>query len=407
MDLSRFLMRLFALIRANFANILRFAIVIASIAVLFWLQPTSAVRNVQWLLPSLALLLTLVVWLATQHSSNTKLHYTHIALIVVMFVALKTEPLAQSLSAGLRQLQGQNPANAVAGDMSWLGFSYIAFRLIHVLRDKVSGRLPKVNVIEFVGYVLFAPALIAGPIDRVERFIKDWRMVGLQSRITWLELVSVGCERLLIGAFKKFALADTLALIALNDHNALQTNTIAGTWLLAYAYAFRLFFDFSGYTDMAIGAGRLIGIQLPENFGNPYLKPNLTVFWNHWHITLSQWFRAYWFTPFSRWLRQFSLPTPLMIFLSQASTMLLIALWHGVSPNFVAWGVWHALGLFLHNRWVDLCKRRNWVLTGRTQQMATVAGVVLTFHYVVLGWVWFALSSPALSVQVLAKLVGF
>jgi len=96
-----------------------------------------------------------------------------------------------------------------------------------------------------------------------------------------------------IGLFKKFALADSLALIALNAVNAGQVKSSGWMWLILYAYAFQIYFDFSGYTDIAIGMGRWLGIRLPENFAHPYLKPNLTLFWNSWHITLAQWFRAY------------------------------------------------------------------------------------------------------------------
>ena len=86
--------------------------------------------------------------------------------------------------------------------------------------------------------------------------------------------------------------------------------------------------------------------------------------------------------------------------------MLLIGLWHGITLNFVVWGAWHAIGLFIHNRWVDFAKQREWVLEGRAQQLAAVAGAVATFHFVALGWVWFALPSLALSWQVLGRLVG-
>jgi alginate O-acetyltransferase complex protein AlgI len=103
--------------------------------------------------------------------------------------------------------------------------------------------------------------------------------------------------------FKKFVIADALALIALNDMLATQVNSTGWMWVHLYAYAFQIYFDFSGYTDIAIGIGRLVGINLPENFLSPYTKPSLTQFWNNWHITLTQWFRSYFFNPFNRWMR--------------------------------------------------------------------------------------------------------
>jgi D-alanyl-lipoteichoic acid acyltransferase DltB (MBOAT superfamily) len=204
--------------------------------------------------------------------------------------------------------------------------------------------------------------------------------------------------------FKKFALADTLALIALNDQNATQINSPFWLWAVVYAYAWRLYFDFSGYTDMALGLARWLGVRLPENFERPYTKPNLTQFWNSWHITLAQWFRAYFFNPVTRALRSQPLAPAVIIFLGQAGTMMLIALWHGLTWNFAAWGAWHALGLFIHNRWADYAKGRYPKLL--VSKVWSVAGTIFTFHFVALGWVWFALSDVGVATKVLQKLFG-
>jgi D-alanyl-lipoteichoic acid acyltransferase DltB (MBOAT superfamily) len=252
--------------------------------------------------------------------------------------------------------------------------------------------------------VIFFPALAAGPIDRIERFVTDLRRpVTLKS-----DDIGEAGERLALGLFKKFAIADTLGLVALNGTNALQVRTAGWAWVLLYAYAFQIFFDFSGYTDIAIGLGRLLGIRLPENFKAPYLKANLTQFWNNWHITLTQWFRAYFFNPLTRALRSGKkvLPIIVIIFITQLCTMLLIGLWHGATWNFVAWGAWHGLGLFIHNRWSDWTKAGFARLTSGWQRLLNVGGVVLTFHYVALGWVFFALPSLAVSIAYLQRLVG-
>ena len=125
-----------------------------------------------------------------------------------------------------------------------------------------------------------------------------------------------------------------------NELTRLRTMVASPMAVLLYAYAWRLYLDFSGYTDIAIGLGRLFGVRLPENFERPYLKPNLTTFWNSWHITLAQWFRAYFFNQLTRALRSRPRPLPaaLIILIGQVGTMLLIGLWHGVTWNFVAWG---------------------------------------------------------------------
>ena len=197
-------------------------------------------------------------------------------------------------------------------------------------------------------------------------------------------------------------IADALALIALNDALAVQARTTGWMWIHLYAYAFQIYFDFSGYTDIAIGIGRLAGIKLPENFLSPYTKPNITQFWNSWHITLTQWIRSYFFNPFSRWMRGYkSVPMWTMILIGQFLTMVLIGLWHGVTINFLLWGAWHGLGLFVQNRWSDFAKTRITTNNPRLQTALQIGGIVLTFHFVALGWVFFALSEPVLSLKCL------
>jgi len=203
-------------------------------------------------------------------------------------------------------------------------------------------------------------------------------------------------------------LADALGLIALNGANAVQVRTTGWMWVLLYAYAFQIYLDFSGYTDIALGLGRLMGFKLPENFSAPYLKPNLTQFWNNWHMTLTQWFRAYFFNPLTRALRSAkkSLPVPAVIFITQLATMLLIGLWHGMTANFVLWGLWHGLGLFAHNRWSELTRARFAALPAAGQKVLNVGGVFLTFNFVTLGWIFFALPTPSISWHVFTKLFG-
>lgn len=315
--------------------------------------------------------------------------------IILLFIILKVPALAVLVSVGLRYLNDQSVKLASPLDLRWLGFSYVAFRLLHTIRDRLSGRLPAVSLSEYVVYIIFFPALTAGPIDRIERFIGDLR----RPLVMTTDDLGIAGKRIVIGLFKKFAVADALALIALNATNALQVHMAGWGWVILYAYSFQIYYDFSGYTDIALGLGRLLGFKLPENFNAPYLKPNLTQFWNNWHMTLTQWLRAYFFNPVTRALRsrKKSMPIPVIIFITQLSTMVMIGLWHGVTWNFVLWGVWHGMGLFIHNRWSELTRARFAALPLRGQKLLNVGGVLLTFHFVALGWVFFAL--PALSVS--------
>jgi alginate O-acetyltransferase complex protein AlgI len=329
-----------------------------------------------------------------------------IALIIALLIIIKTPSLSLAVSEFFRSLNGQSIATASAVDIRWFGFSYIAFRLIHTIRDRQAGRLPAVSLAEYVTYVVFFPSLTAGPIDRIDRFIGDLRRPFTLVSADWTD----AGQRFFVGLFKKFVIADSLALIVLNETNALQVHSAVYAWILLYAFALRIYFDFSGYTDIVIGIARLLGIKLPENFNSPYLKPNLTLFWNNWHMTLTQWFRSYYFNPLSRWLRSLTNPLPItvMIFITQVSTMVLIGLWHGVTWNFVLWGLWQGFGLFFHNRWNDFI-RPHGALFARTPTRAKLteaSGVFITFNYVALGWVFFALPTPYLSINYFLKLFG-
>ncbi len=359
-------------------------------------------------------------------SSRTRwLSYGMIALLLGLMIFLKTEPLARQASAFLRAQSGQSSELASIIDLPWLGFSYLAFRLIHTLRDYQAGKLPEVSLGEYAVYALFFPAYPAGPIDRLQRFIPELRKpahsalftsritepsTGPQRKIPRPDYGNVleGSRRILLGVFMKFFLADSLALFALNQQNALQSNSAIWSWILLYAYTLRIFFDFAGYTSIAIGIGRLMHIKLPENFANPYLKLNLTTFWNSWHITLAQWFRAYYFNPLTRSLRsrQPALPIWLTILLGQFSTMLLIGLWHGISWNFAIWGAWHGIGLFIHNRWLEWSRPYLPRLETQPalQRLLKFSSWLITINYVALGWVWFALPTPGLSMQVFGRL---
>ncbi len=254
--------------------------------------------------------------------------------------------------------------------------------------------------------MIFFPAFTAGPIDRLERFVKELQSPLPLGNEDWL----FAGQRLSMGLFKKFFVADLLAMVSVTDVLVEQTLSGGWLWLALCAYSFRVYFDFSGYTDIAIGMARLMGIRLPENFAAPFLKPNLTQFWNSWHITLTQWFRTYFFNPFTRFMRtsKVALPPWLIILVSQLGTMLLIGLWHGITWNYAMWGLWHGLGLFLQNRWSEFIRRRfpDWGTSPVSRRFLHVGGILLTFSYFTFGIAFFALSSPRLSFEALRKILG-
>ena len=332
-----------------------------------------------------------------------------ILFLIAIFAVLNTESLATQISRLWRSMTGQDPAVASLIDLSWLGFSYVAFRLIHTLRDRQTGILPVLSLREYVTYVIFAPSFISGPIDRAERFVTDSRALPELRGLDGSRFMSGG-TRIAIGLLKKFVIADSLAVgMSLSAQNAAQTQSTLWLWVLLYGYALRLYFDFSGYTDIAIGIGIMFGITLPENFKRPYLKTTLTAFWQSWHMTLSSWARFYVFTPFSRWMlmRKHKPSSTMIVLIAQLATMCTIGLWHGVTWNFLAWGMWHGVGLWIHKQWSD--RTRKWYrgLNDKPRQKRawTILSWFVTLQFVVLGWVWFALPIE-LAVPTFGKLFG-
>jgi D-alanyl-lipoteichoic acid acyltransferase DltB (MBOAT superfamily) len=270
----------------------------------------------------------------------------------------------------------------------------------------MNGRLKEIKLDEYLIYTIFFPAFLAGPLDRLQRFRKD---LDHPEPLTADELWQSG-KRLAAGLLRKFILADALAMIALSTSKAMQATSAGWLWLMLTAYSFQLLLDFAGYTDIAIGAGLLLGFKLPENFNQPYKQPNLTLFWNNWHMTLTQWIRGYFFNPLTRALRRNRrMPVPLIIFITQMSTMIVMGLWHGLTPNFIIWGAWHGLGLFIHNRWSSFSGSKMALMRGEKpwlDKIINLAGIAVTFIFVSLGWVWFALPTTSLALETFRKLFG-
>jgi alginate O-acetyltransferase complex protein AlgI len=376
-------------------------------------RPPSPLMVTIILIAAGALFSLLARWLAphlARPDRQRRVLTAAIVLLLILFVVLKSQNAATAVSRFWRGQTGQDASLASPLDLAWLGFSFVAFRLIHTLRDRQSGILPALSLREYLTYVIFFPAYTAGPIDRAERFSGDFRalpeMLGLDAA-----RFALGLERILLGLLKKFVIADALAHgLSLSAVNAAQADSTAALWLLLYGYAFRLYLDFAGYSDIAIGIGILFGIKLPENFNWPYLRSNITAFWQSWHMTLSNWVRFYVFTPLSRWMlrQEWRPPNTLIVLTAHLATMSVIGLWHGITLNFFIWGLWHGIALFVHKIWSD--RTRKWYL-GLNKRPLRKAGWTalswfLTFNYVVIGWVWFALPSVDQSLQVLAGLFG-
>jgi alginate O-acetyltransferase complex protein AlgI len=265
-----------------------------------------------------------------------------------------------------------------------LGFSYLSFELLHVIVERRRGRIPSVPLFDLLAYALFLPCRIAGPIRRFPDFTAAVARAEASA-----ENVYAGVLRILIGLAKKLVIADTLALTV--AELAFGVTGRQHAWTIVLAYTFRIYFDFSAYSDLAIGFSRLLGITVPENFSYPYLAINIREFWNRWHITLSHWVRDYVFVPTGRALfGTFLRPWPALIAaVSYLVTFLIVGAWHGVTGGFLAWGAYHGVLLAAHHvirtKMPPSISDRAWYRS----RLASAVSVAVTFVFVAVGWVPF------------------
>ncbi len=221
-----------------------------------------------------------------------------------------------------------------------VGISFYTFQSLSYTIDLFRRKIPvEKNFVRFALYVAFFPQLVAGPIVRAADFLPQLRDKPKVSQ----ERVHTGLALMFRGLFKKVVLADLLAGLGVDAVFANPGGFSSLTLLLAiYGYSFQIYNDFSGYSDIAIGAARVLGFSIPDNFNRPYLSRNVREFWTRWHISLSSWLRDYLYIPLGGSRR-----APSRVRFNLMATMVLGGLWHGAAVNFVLWGFWHGILLVL------------------------------------------------------------
>jgi D-alanyl-lipoteichoic acid acyltransferase DltB (MBOAT superfamily) len=282
-----------------------------------------------------------------------------------------------------------------------LAISFFTFQQIAYLVDAYKGETKEYNFLHYCLFVTFFPQLIAGPIvhhkEMLPQFAEDKNY-----RLNYSNL-SVGLTIFIIGLFKKVILADGVAVYASPVFNAAEAGvalTVFEAWGGALAYTLQLYFDFSGYSDMAIGLARMIGIRLPLNFSSPYKANNIIEFWRRWHMTLSRFLRDYLYIPLGgankgKWRR----------YLNLMLTMLLGGLWHGAGWTFVVWGMLHGSYLIINHAWRAVCKVLPGFNSGSSYFGRFVARLI-TFIAVVVGWVFFRAESFDGAVNLVSTMFG-
>lgn len=276
-----------------------------------------------------------------------------------------------------------------------IGISFYTFTQIAFLVDTYQGKVKEYRFVHYILFISYFPHLIAGPVlhhrEMMPQFAddKNYRLSA--------ENIAIGLSIFVVGLAKKILIADNIAPLANPVFSQEAHPQLIEAWIGALAYTFQLYFDFSAYSDMAIGLSRLFGVKLPLNFNSPYKAENISDFWRRWHMTLSRFLRDYLYIPlggnrhglFNRYRN-------LMI------TMLLGGLWHGAGWTFIVWGGLHGFYLVINHAWQFAISK----LKIHTGLIWTVSSRLITFLAVVIAWVFFRAPDIRTAVDILGAMVG-
>ncbi len=278
-----------------------------------------------------------------------------------------------------------------------IGLSYILFRIIHWLVESYRGSLRSCNLLSYFNYLFFFPTFMAGPIDTYNNF--DYYVHTTRVKFHG-RMALAGVGRVFWGAVKTLLVVPLILPYAVDYHLFYD---MMGAWggfiAAALLYSAYIYIDFSGYCDIAIGMAYLMGIRTPENFARPYLASNISEFWKRWHITFSTFLRIYVFKPLIAFFNRFSIRRYRMVVsvCAYLLTFLVCGLWHGSTFNFVLWGLWHGIGLSCYKvlRPRFLPRISSW-----SPKTVRSVGIIATFLFVTIGWVFFNYSGDELLIIV-------
>lgn len=345
-------------------------------------------------------LITISAWLWTRQlivRADGGARSRALAVAVVALVAV----LGLSKSPLICEPLFRHPVNLI-------GISYFTFKLIHYVCAASAGSIPNPSLLRFLNFMFFFPEFVSGPIGRIERFSDD--LDHAHERRPSLEEALQAVHRISVGLFKKVVLASILSGFTLSGKSEAELTSLGPRQLMwgSYAYAFYLYFDFSGYCDMAIGVGRLLGLRMLENFASPFRAMDIRNFWNRWHITLSFWIRDYIFNPFFKeLLTLFPRVSPTALSsLAIFCAFVLCGVWHGNALNFMAYGALHGVALAGQMLYRAYMKRKHRALYQALETRGWYNAVCwgLTFHFVVLTLLVFSLDVQRL--KALSKAYG-
>ncbi|HUT55129.1 MAG TPA: MBOAT family O-acyltransferase [bacterium] len=329
------------------------------------------------LVPALLAFWGLSWWMDREEGPRKKLVYAlALGLALAYFAFYKYTIWFHRTGNATLELFGRDPRFFMQKYVVPAGMSYYVFRLVHYLVERYRGRVEKLGPLKFLHYLMFFPTFAAGPIERSERFKEN---IGLDDA----DALKEGMRRIIFGLFKTMVLANVahgLCFPVLMDPAA---HSRLHLWGAVYALAAYIYYNFAGYSDIAIGTAALLGYKIMENFDQPYLSPNLVEFWRRWHISLGYWLRDYVYIPLggSRKGRG-------RHYFNYLAVMAACGLWHGGEAHYLLWGALHGAALIVNDWWRTALKRS--FLSGPAFARAgTWAGIAVTFHFAALCWVIF------------------
>lgn len=279
-----------------------------------------------------------------------------------------------------------------------LGISFFVFEFIHYIVDVYKGSAPIKSLPQFALFASFFPTQIAGPIKRFQDFMPQ---LSRQTKFNWQDF-DEGIELIVFGLFKKVLIADNLSYVVNAAFAHPNLLSAADCWLAAYAFAFQVFFDFCGYTDIARGSAQLLGYRVPINFTLPFLAGSSQEFWRRWHLSLSSWLRDYVYHPLGG-----SKLGPVRAQVNIFATMFLCGLWHGAAINFVLFGVVEGVKLIIYTFWRKLVDAVPALERVTTQKWYHPLAVFVTFHVLLVTFVVFRAENVNVLGQYLSRMFCF
>lgn len=265
-----------------------------------------------------------------------------------------------------------------------LGISYVTFRTAQIIIEIFDGVINEINFLEFTGFLIFFPSISSGPIDRSRRFSEDWNKV--YKRNEYLNLLGDGIEKILIGILYKFVLA---AIFYKIEESFIESYSFLSMLFYGYSYGFYMFFDFAGYSLMAIGTSYILGIKTPENFNKPFISKDIKEFWDRWHITLSHWFRDFVFSRFvMKCIKKKWFSTKLQrAFVGFIVNMLIMGVWHGITPYYILYGLYHGILLAVTETYQ---KKSKFYKKNKKKKWYQVLSWFITINLVMFGFLIFS-----------------